>query len=110
MRQAGCFGINLGIETSNPETSKNIGRKVIASAMIRETLQRCRNAGIRVFCFFILGLPGQDKKEIFQLIDLANELDPDDIQFTFATPYPATLLQQWAERNGFIEDGAVERI
>jgi anaerobic magnesium-protoporphyrin IX monomethyl ester cyclase len=109
MRQAGCVGINLGIETSSPETSKNIGRKVIPTAQIRETVRQCRNAGIRVFCFFILGLPGQDKKEIFQLIDLANELDPDDVQFTYATPYPATLLQQWAERNGFIEDVAVER-
>ena len=54
--------------------------------------------------FFIIGLPGQDKSEIMRMVDLAKAMDPEEVQFTFATPYPGTLLYQWAEENNFIMD------
>jgi radical SAM superfamily enzyme YgiQ (UPF0313 family) len=104
MRKAGCIGINIGIETTSAETARVSGRKAIPIDQIKSVIQYCRSIDIALFCFFIIGLPGQDKSEILKLIRLAEELDPDAVQFTFATPYPGTQLEQWAEKCGYIKD------
>jgi radical SAM superfamily enzyme YgiQ (UPF0313 family) len=102
MSKAGCIGINFGIETSDPEIAKSVNRKVCPEDRMQYLIQYCQRRKINVFCFFIIGLPGQNKQEIFNLIDLALSLDSDEIQITYATPYPGTILSAWAEENGYI--------
>ncbi len=104
MTSAGCIGVNFGIETSDPEIAMRVNRKVCDEERMKQLIQYCQSKNISVFCFFIIGLPGQTKKEIFNLIDLASKLDPDEIQVTYATPYPGTKLSAWAETNGYIVD------
>ncbi len=104
MAKAGCCGMNFGIETPTPEVAQKSGRTVSEKEKMLDIFKACKKSGIRVFCFFIIGLPGQDKKEIFQMINLAHEIDPDEVQFSLATPYPGTKLRQWVEEKDFILD------
>ncbi len=104
MSNAGCRGVNFGVETINQRTALKVGRKISGATEIVSIVECCKDNEISVFCFFIIGLPSQDKSEIVALIDLAKELDTEEIQFTFATPYPGTRLFEWAEKNRFIED------
>jgi len=104
MAKAGCCGLNLGIESVSEESSRRMGRKVITQKQCREILNLCRQHNISTFCFFIIGLPGEGKKEILKTIKFARSIDPPQVQFTLATPYPGTLLYQWAEENNFIEE------
>jgi len=104
MSKAGCRGINLGVETNDPETAQKVGRRICDRKKMFAVIDCCKKNAVNLFCFFIIGLPGQDKSEIMRMVDLAKAMDPEEVQFTFATPYPGTLLYQWAEENNFIMD------
>ncbi len=104
MAKAGCCGMNLGIESVSEESFHRMGRKVIAQKQCLEIMNLCKKHNISTYCFFIIGLPGENKKEILKTIKFAKSIDPSQVQFTFATPYPGTPLYQWAEENNFIED------
>ena len=51
---------------------------------------------------FVLGLPGETRETIEQTIRFAQEIDPDTIQVSIATPYPGTELYEQAVKNGWL--------
>jgi len=102
MAKAGCIGINIGIESANSEILKNVGRKSFSIDHAKEVIKDCRKRGIQVFAFFIIGLPGDNKKSIMKTVLLARKLRSDFIQFTVATPYLGTELRKWAVSNDFL--------
>ncbi|MCQ9205352.1 MAG: radical SAM protein [Omnitrophica bacterium] len=104
MAEAGCRGLNLGVESISPKTLKRMGRSSFNQQHSETIIDCCRKKGINTFCFFIIGLPGEDKKDILKTIKFAQKLDPSQVQFTFAIPYPQTPLRKWAQDNNFIED------
>ncbi len=104
MAKAGCCGINLGIESSSEETLLRMGRKAQHPKQSWTLIKLCRELDIHTFCFFIIGLPGDKKKDILKTIQMAKALDSTQIQFTYAIPYPGTPLFQWAEENNYIEE------
>ena len=103
MKRAGCVGINLGIESKSEEVCKNVGRLPLKEEHTKNIIKKCRELGIHTFCFFIIGLPGDNIKTALDTIMYALDLKPDISQFTVATPYMKTKLHKWALDNNFIE-------
>ncbi|KKK86535.1 hypothetical protein LCGC14_2762290, partial [marine sediment metagenome] len=46
--------------------------------------------GFGTWGFFMIGLPGENKKTVKDTIDFAKELDPDFAKFLILKPYPGT--------------------
>jgi radical SAM superfamily enzyme YgiQ (UPF0313 family) len=110
MANAGCCGINLGIESSSEETLSRMGRKAQHPKQNLKIIKLCRELNIHTFCFFIIGLPGDKKRDLLKTIRMAKAYDCSQIQFTFAIPYPKTPLFQWAEENNFIEERKLDQM
>lgn len=104
MARAGCEGINCGIESAEIEVQTNVGRKPITKEKVIQTVALCRKLGIKTFCFFIIGLPGDTTKTIFESISFAINLRPNWIQFTAASPFIGTKLREWAVSKGLVVD------
>lgn len=104
MARAGCIGINIGIESADPQVLERMYRKALPFERSRGIIDACRRYGIDTFCFFILGLPGEDRHSALATIDYAVKLNPSVVQFTAATPYPGTALRKWAVEGGYIKD------
>jgi len=105
MKEAGCVEISFGVETVNDETRRIINRKKIEDEKVNEILDYCKELGIKTFGFFIIGLPGENKKTTLDLIDYSLKINSHLNEFTIATPYPGTALRDWAqERNLIIKD------
>ncbi len=104
MAQAGCEGINLGIESSDVAIQKGVGRRPITPERIIECLRLCRELGIKTFGFFIIGLPGDTLETILETIRFAIDLKPTWVQFTAASPFIGTKLRDWAVSRGFATD------
>jgi radical SAM superfamily enzyme YgiQ (UPF0313 family) len=100
MAAAGCDGVNFGVESAEPEIQANVGRKVISRERIIEIVARCRRHGIKTFCFFIIGLPGDTVETILETIHFAIRLRANWIQFTAASPFIGTRLRDWAVAEG----------
>lgn len=96
MAKAGCVGINIGIESAEVEVQSNAGRKPITKEDVIKTVTLCRELGIKTFCFFIIGLPGDTVHTILESIAFAIDLRPNWIQFTAASPLIGTRLREWA--------------
>jgi anaerobic magnesium-protoporphyrin IX monomethyl ester cyclase len=96
MAQAGCVGINFGVESAEVKIQENVGRKPITQQQFIQTIGLCRDLGIKTFGFFIIGLPGDTVETILSTVKFSIEMQADWVQFTAAAPFIGTQLRQWA--------------
>lgn len=102
MAAAGCDGINFGVESVEVEIQSGVGRKPIPKERIIEMTALCRRHGIKTFCFFIIGLPGDTRHTILNTVEFAVRLRSNWVQFTAATPFIGTKLREWAVGQGLV--------
>jgi len=102
MYDSGCWMIAPGIESGNDEVLKNI-RKETNVTMIREKVHMMHDIGIKVWGYFIMGLPGDTVDTMEQTIDLACELPLDIAHFGIAAPYYKTDFFYMCKENGWLK-------
>jgi anaerobic magnesium-protoporphyrin IX monomethyl ester cyclase len=98
-KDAGCWAILLGAE-SGVQKNLNAIRKGTTVEQIRTAVRLARQAGLRVFTPFLVGIPGETYKEALQTIEFACELDPDVANFHCITPFPGAELYDNVARYG----------
>lgn len=100
MVTAGCEGVNFGVESADIGIQASAGRKPISVIKITEMVALCRKLGVKTFCFFIIGLPGDTVNTILQTIAFGIRLRSSWVQFTAASPFIGTKLREWAVARG----------
>jgi radical SAM superfamily enzyme YgiQ (UPF0313 family) len=104
MRKAGCTWISWGIESGN-ETLLRHARKGIDPAKAERALRWAKNAGIKNWGYFIIGLPGETEETIRQTIEFAKRLPLDIALFHVAAPYPGTPFFFEVVQEGWFRPG-----
>lgn len=99
MKQAGCWKILLGIESGN-QKSLDLMKKGITLKQVREAVLNCKKLGIEADGFFMIGIPGETKKDALRTIKFAKSLGLDFAQFYICTPYPGTPLYELSKKSG----------
>ena len=99
---AGCIGVNMGVESTNKEVLASMNRKSTYLKDARNVIRLCRQKGIQTTCFFIVGLPRDTIARSLTTIKDALVWNPSHASFTVATPYPGTELEVWAKSNGYL--------
>jgi anaerobic magnesium-protoporphyrin IX monomethyl ester cyclase len=89
MGEAGCWLISWGIESGNVQILKHARKGAYPDKAVR-ALKWARQAGIKNWGYFIIGLPGETEQTIRQTIDFAKKLPLDIALFHVAAPYPGT--------------------
>ena len=102
MAQAGCVGINFGVESIDPQVQKGVHRKPILVQEFVEKVALCRRHHIATFAFFVVGLPGDTTETILSSIEFAVRMNADWTQFTVATPFVGTPMHGWAVQQGLV--------
>ncbi len=90
MARAGCRMIQTGIETTNPAALKASRRKTAAPDHQRQMLEVCRDVGIKVAIYFIVGMPEDSLESMRANLEYAATLPAAYLQITACTPYPGT--------------------
>jgi radical SAM superfamily enzyme YgiQ (UPF0313 family) len=101
MARAGCSMIAWGIESGSPEILRR-ARKGIQPERAAEALRWSREAGIRNYGYFILGLPGETEETIECTIAFSKRLPLDLALFHIAVPYPGTPFWFEALERGWL--------
>lgn len=94
MRKAGCNRIHFGIESGNEKILKAINKQ-ITIGQVKKAIKWCKKVGIYSKGYFMIGLPGDDKKTIKQTIDFSVKLASlglDEAMFSLTTPFPGSAL------------------
>lgn len=89
MSQAGCWMISWGIESGNQEILQR-ARKGIQLEQVERALRWSREASIRNWGYFIIGLPGETKETIQETIRFSKKLPLDLALFHIAAPHPGS--------------------
>jgi radical SAM superfamily enzyme YgiQ (UPF0313 family) len=104
MGQAGCHMISWGIESGSAEILKR-ARKGADPLKAEQALRWAKEAGIKNFGYFIIGLPGETEETIQQTIAFSKKLPLNVAIFHIAAPYPGTPFFYEVVENGWFRPG-----
>lgn len=102
MKKAGCYLIQLGVETGEEKILKKY-KKGITLGKVKETFRVCKKLKIQTLAHFILGLPEEREETLLRTIEFAKELDPDYASFNLAAPKAGTELREEALEKGYLK-------
>ncbi len=104
MGRAGCWLISWGIESANEQILKNV-RKGYRKEQAMQALTWAKEAGIKNWGYFIIGLPGETEETIQETIAYSKQLPLDIALFHIAAPYPGTPFFYEVIENGWFRPG-----
>ncbi len=104
MGKAGNWLISWGIESGSEQILRHARKGALPEKAAR-SLQWARNAGIKNWGYFIIGLPGETEETIRQTIDFSKGLPLDIALFHVAAPYPGTPFFFEVVKNGWFRPG-----
>lgn len=98
MRDAGCRGLFIGIETTDPDNLAAMGKAFNCSASYRQRISRIRGAGIGIVAGIIVGLDHDDPEVFQRTLRFLDQSGIDAAQVNILTPLPGTPLfhDMWA--------------
>jgi anaerobic magnesium-protoporphyrin IX monomethyl ester cyclase len=111
MKKAGCRKIRIAPESGVQRVVDDIIKKNLDLKSVEQAVVLCKKVGIKVGCFFVIGLIGETKDDIEETIKFAyklRELGADSFIFSIAAPIYGTELYEQAKRGGFLIDGFCE--
>lgn len=98
MYKSGCRLVSIGVESGSQYMLDKIGKKITLED-IRRTVRIFKKAKIRIYNYFVIGLPWETEETAEETIKFAIELDSDFISFYTATPLPGSRFFEYAKDN-----------
>jgi magnesium-protoporphyrin IX monomethyl ester (oxidative) cyclase len=108
MKASGCKKIRIAPESGvqrivNDVIGKNLDLKSVEQAVVA-----AKKVGIKVGCFFVIGLIGETKADIEETIKFAyklKKLGATNFIFSIAMPLYGTAFYEQAKEGGFLREG-----
>lgn len=101
LKEMGIASASLAIESGNEEIRKKVLKRVDSISEIIMAFKLFREAGIRTASFNMIGLPYEDRKKIFDTIEINRRVKPTVADCGFFFPFEATELYEVSIRGGF---------
>ena len=107
MKSAGCWMICYGIESGDDRVLA-MNKKEATDADAERAVKWAKQAGLKVWGYFMLGLFGDTTETMEATTRLARTLPLDLCNFALAAPYPGTEWGRIAGERGWINTSAWE--
>jgi anaerobic magnesium-protoporphyrin IX monomethyl ester cyclase len=107
MKKSGCKKIRIAPESGVQRVVNQVIKKNLDLKEVEKAVALAKKVGIRVGCFFVIGLIGETKEDIKESIKYAyklRKLGADVFHFSIATPLYGTELYEQAKRGGFLRN------
>ena len=108
MKKAGCKKIRVAPESGVQRVVTDIAKKNLDLKRVEEAVVTSKKVGIKVGCFFVMGLIGETKADIEETIRYAyklKSLGADSFIFSIAMPLYGTAFYEQAKAGGYIREG-----
>ncbi|MDR3723479.1 MAG: cobalamin-dependent protein [Terracidiphilus sp.] len=107
MKQSGCIELAIAAESGDQKVLDTIVKKKLNLQSIENAAKLAHRHDIRLGCFFVIGFPGETKKQIRKTIHFALRLYRKYNCFPMlnvATPLPGTELTRIVQEKGYLAD------
>lgn len=102
MRKAGCIAVWFGVE-SGSQTIIDKMHKKFKIEQTRKAFKMAHEVGLMTVASVILGFPGETEETAWETINFVKSLNPVDVGFYIATPYPGTPLYETVKDKGWLK-------
>lgn len=96
LRAAGFRYVEIGVE-SGDEAVLAAAEKGIDLAEIEASIRTLKEAGIKTWANFIIGLPGETRESVKRSTALAVRLNPHRLSVAIIVAYPGSEIFRWAQ-------------
>lgn len=103
MKQAGCYGIEFGVEHAKEETRRRVDKR-IKDSRIHEVFRDCRELDIETTAFIMLAFEDDTVEDVRATIRFARWLRPNYVSFNVVNALPGTAYEERARREGFLRE------
>ena len=108
MKAAGCKKIRIAPESGVQHIVNDVIKKNQDLKSVEQAVILCKKVGIKVGCFFVIGLIGETKSDIEKTIEFAYKLrtlGAETFIFSIAMPLYGTAFYEQAKDGGFLREG-----
>jgi radical SAM superfamily enzyme YgiQ (UPF0313 family) len=101
MKNAGCIAVWMGVESGSEEILGAM-KKSIKLEQTRQAYKTAHKVGLMTIANVVLGFPGETEKTAKETVKFLQQLNPEDVGFYIATPYPGTPMYEQVVKNGWL--------
>jgi len=103
MADAGLSLIYLGVESGNEHLRKNVMNRKVDDSRIIKACREAQAAGIQVWTFNIVGIPGETVETIDEAMNLNRLINPHFVSVSIFQPLAGTKLYDVCVENNYIQ-------
>jgi len=106
LKSIGCASMGFAIESGVQDILTNVVKKPLKLVRAMELLKYARSQGIHLTGTFVIGFPGETKRDIRRSLYMANYSGLfDSREIYIATPLPGSALFEQCVREGLLAEG-----
>lgn len=109
MRESGCVGLILGLETPRQDTLAEAGKKFVQSGTYAWRIRKIRSFGISLWGAFIFGFDHDTWQDCMYACRFAQRTNLEMSCYPVLTPYPGTEFFRQFQREGRLRTRDWER-
>ncbi|MBA7612772.1 2-hydroxyethylphosphonate methyltransferase [subsurface metagenome] len=113
MKKTGCTNLTIGVESGDQYILDNVINKHLHLEDVIKTAKMCRQLGIRLGAFYVIGFPGEKKENMERTIKFALWLKREysvDMCLLVATPLYGTKLYEICKEKGYLTRELTPRV
>jgi anaerobic magnesium-protoporphyrin IX monomethyl ester cyclase len=101
MKDAGCIAVWFGVEAGSQEVLNEMGKGFTATRT-KKAFKMAQEIGLMTIASVVLGFPGETRETAVKTVNFIKEINPDDVGYYIATPYPGTPMAELVKKNGWL--------
>lgn len=99
MKKSGCYYVKFAVESGNQRVLSKIIRKPQNLKKVIPLINYAKKIGLKVGSFFVVGFPGETKKEMQDTFNFPYKINLDWFEYSIATPHYGTELREICVKN-----------
>lgn len=109
LKDAGCVGIEIGLESGSERVRKDILKKPVTTEKIRRAASLLKHYKIKFYTSNIIGIPTESFEEMIDTLRVNREIGTDYTDCNIFIPFPKLWLTKKSKEIGHLADDYNER-
>lgn len=103
LKEAGCRIVKFGVESGSDRIRRGVLHRYMTNKDIEKAFEAAHKFGLHTSAFVMIGLPGEEEKDVMETIKLLSKVKPGRFRWTLFFPFVGTKAYQIAEEQGAID-------